>query len=72
MAVELEYKEGKVTLVVRDDGAGFDIEKIYSASHFGLTGIQERAKLIGGELSITSKPGIGTVIRLVYSQEAQP
>ncbi len=64
LAVKLESTEGKVTLTVWDDGVGFDIEKSNQASHFGLTGIRERAQLIGGELNITSKPGAGTTIRL--------
>jgi signal transduction histidine kinase len=64
LTVWLASTEGKVTLIVRDDGIGFDIEKINKSSQFGLTGMQERAHLSGGELTITSKPGQGTAIQL--------
>jgi signal transduction histidine kinase len=64
LTVKLELIEGKVVLMVHDDGVGFDIEKINEAGHFGLAGIQERARLAGGQLDIVSKPGYGTTIRL--------
>jgi len=64
LAVKLEFIEGKVTLIVHDDGVGFDIEKSNKTSHFGLAGMRERAQLIVGELNIISKPGFGTTIQL--------
>jgi len=64
LTLKLEYIEGKVSLVVHDDGIGFDIEKSHKASHFGLVGMHERAGLIGGELRVTSSPGSGTTVRL--------
>jgi len=64
LAVKLEFIDGKVTLIVHDDGVGFDIEKSKNTSHFGLAGIRERAQLIGGELNVISKPGFGTTIYL--------
>ena len=53
-----------MTLVVHDDGVGFDIEKANKSSQFGLIGMQERAQLIGGELNVISKPGQGTTVQL--------
>jgi signal transduction histidine kinase len=64
LTVKLEFAEGKLTLVVHDDGVGFDIEKVNKSSQFGLIGMQERAQLIGGELNVTSKPGHGTTVQL--------
>lgn len=64
LTVKLEFVEGKVTLIVRDDGVGFDTEKGNITSHFGLTGMREWAQLIGGELTVISKPGHGTTIQL--------
>jgi len=64
LTVKLEFIEGKMTLIVRDDGVGFDIEKSNKTSHLGLTGMRERAQLIGGELNVISKPGYGTAIQL--------
>ncbi len=64
LMVKLEFIEGKVTLMVRDDGVGFDTEKSGETSHFGLVGMQERARLVGGKLDVISKPGYGTTIQL--------
>jgi len=64
LTVKLEFAGGKTTLTVHDDGAGFNIEKASKKAQFGLTGMRERAQLIGGKLNITSKPGAGTTIRL--------
>ena len=64
LTVKLEFIEGKVTLAVSDDGVGFDVDKSDKRSDFGLTGMRERAQLIGGELSVMSKPGYGTTIQL--------
>ena len=64
LTVDLEFIEGKVTLIVRDDGVGFNIKKNDKVSHFGLAGMRERAQLVGGEITIISKPGEGTTIKL--------
>ena len=65
MTMNLEFIEGKVTLIVRDDGVGFNVEKNDKTSHFGLKGMRERAELVGGELTINSKSGEGTTIKLI-------
>jgi signal transduction histidine kinase len=49
---------------VRDDGVGFDMAKTNKTSHFGLSGMQERAQLVGGKLDIITKPGAGTTVQL--------
>jgi signal transduction histidine kinase len=64
LTVKLESQNGKTTLIVHDDGSGFDMEKIDKSGKFGLIGIQERAQLVGGILDITSKPGQGTTVQL--------
>jgi len=46
---------------VRDWGTGFD-PKAVPKNHFGLEGIQQRARLLGGKCSIRSKAGKGTRI----------
>ena len=65
VTVNMEFTEGKVILIIRDDGVGFDVEKRDKANHFGLEGMRERAQLVGGELNIISKPGDGTTVKLV-------
>ncbi|HET6847083.1 MAG TPA: sensor histidine kinase [Anaerolineales bacterium] len=76
--VALEYADDSVRVVVRDDGRGFDIERLKqpSASHrqpLGLAGMQERAALLGGHVTIRSRPGEGTLIEasLPYGEESE-
>ena len=51
---------------VKDDGTGFDTDNHASADsgHFGLLGIAERLKRLGGEISIVSASGNGTKARV--------
>ncbi len=62
----VDVVDGRVSLVVRDDGQGFDtavaLAQEFNREHFGLRGIQERAKALGGDCHIFSKPGTGTSI----------
>jgi two-component system sensor histidine kinase UhpB len=54
--------DGGVELEVADDGRGFAFDE--SEGGLGLAGMRERALLIGGELTIESRPGRGTTVRL--------
>lgn len=60
--VELRYGRDCLVLWVRDDGSGFDTEKIIplGVGHYGLTGMRERAERIGGRLTLKSEVGQGT------------
>jgi signal transduction histidine kinase len=60
--------ENNIEVVVRDNGVGFDVGEVSQqvVGHYGLLTMQERAKLINGQLFIESKPGEGTVIRGVF------
>ena len=51
-----------VQLTVKDHGAGFDSEAATKGTGLGLTSMQERLRLVGGELSIISQPMRGTTI----------
>jgi signal transduction histidine kinase/ligand-binding sensor domain-containing protein len=64
ISVELESSDSSLTLRVRDNGTGFDPGTVGSdgASHYGLTGMRERAEDIGGHLSIESVEGRGTCV----------
>jgi signal transduction histidine kinase len=55
---------GHATLVIQDDGIGFDMKSNISTGHFGLVGMRERAKLSGGQLKIESEKGKGTKVVL--------
>jgi signal transduction histidine kinase len=64
--IDLSFAERRVELRVRDDGHGFDAERLPppSSGHFGLFGMRERAEKLGGDLVIQSRPGEGTEILL--------
>ncbi|GAC1427849.1 MAG: sensor histidine kinase [Ktedonobacteraceae bacterium] len=52
-----------LVFTIQDDGRGFDPDAVsQNESHFGLLGISERVKLLGGHLCIQSTPGSGTYI----------
>jgi signal transduction histidine kinase len=61
--VKLTQKGDDVTLEVRDWGIGFDPDTIQE-NRFGLEGIRERCRVLGGKLSIKSQPGKGTVVQV--------
>src|SRR5690242_10881786 len=54
--------DGGVALEVIDDGAGFAFDE--QQRGLGIGGMRERALLVGGELTIESRPGAGTTVRL--------
>lgn len=56
----LRFGPDWVTLVVRDDGRGFDVAAC-SSSGFGLTSMRERTDALDGSLTIESQPGHGTI-----------
>ena len=58
-------QEGQdVRLEVRDWGIGFNPESV-GKGHFGLEGIRQRVRLLGGALTIQSTPGSGTLVQVV-------
>jgi signal transduction histidine kinase len=60
-----------IELSVRDNGAGFCADQVGGQpKSFGLTGMRERAKLLGGTLRVTSSPGQGARIRLELPLDA--
>jgi two-component system sensor histidine kinase DegS len=63
--VKLTQKGHDVILEVRDWGIGFDRETAQD-NRFGLEGIRERCRILGGKLSIKSKVGQGTVVQAKF------
>jgi PAS domain S-box-containing protein len=65
--VALERTEGRIDMVVVDNGHGFDVQESYSEKNgpvgVGLTSMKERVELSGGSLLIESSKGSGTTLR---------
>jgi signal transduction histidine kinase len=65
--LRLSVAAGAVLLEVSDDGVGFDpatTAKRTGPMGYGLSGMQQRAELLGGQLTADSTPGRGTIVRL--------
>jgi signal transduction histidine kinase len=65
--VEIHYDDRRLRVRVRDDGKGIDPKLLSDdgrEGHFGLRGMRERAKLIGGKLTVWSELDAGTEVEL--------
>jgi len=64
--VTLKFGDDKTVLTVKDNGKGFElterIDDLTAAGKLGLAGMQERAQLIGGKLTLKSELGKGTTV----------
>jgi signal transduction histidine kinase len=65
----LGYDGDDVVLEIADDGDGFtippDLEDLKAGGHFGVIGMRERAKRVGGQLELESAPGKGCRLKVV-------
>jgi PAS domain S-box-containing protein len=68
--VRVTYAAGHVELEVRDDGAGFvppqDPSDLARPGKWGIIGMHERAREVGGELRVSSTPGAGTTVQAAF------
>lgn len=63
--VRVEEKEKVLFISVKDNGIGFNTDmKINNGSHYGLLGIQERVRIIGGKVDIDSEKDKGTIVQI--------
>lgn len=67
VSLNLSRKSGKIRLEVVDDGVGFDTEAVLPDDHIGITGMNERAEMIGGTLTIDSTADVGTTVKFEVS-----
>lgn len=72
--IQLEFAAHHVVLEIKDNGSGFLPENCAGPNdgHFGLLGISERVKRLGGQILISSAPGKGTTIRAELPVEQAP
>ena len=68
VVVEVNIGENGISILVEDDGRGFDVEEVFaknvSEKGLGLSTMNERARMLGGRLHLGSEPGKGTRIAL--------
>ncbi len=67
--IRLQYTDAAVRLSVTDDGCGFTAGAPGPGPGFGLRGMRERLRQVGGTLTVTSAPGAGTTIKAEIPME---
>jgi signal transduction histidine kinase len=70
--VTLISTAARLELHVCDDGRGFDQQTGRRDNSYGLLGMNERARLIGGSLSVDSAPGAGTTVSIHVTLDGGP
>ena len=72
MHVSIDFGKNEMGVQVRDDGRGFDpvIASASSNGHYGLVGMRERVKRVGGTLTLNSRAGEGTELTLHIPRKA--
>lgn len=64
-AVKIEKVDGCICMKIKDDGKGFEKDRVLSArrgQRLGLLGMRERLDMVGGKFTVTSRPGKGTTV----------
>ena len=70
VTVQLTHEAGKLVMVIHDNGIGFDVNHKGRPDSYGLIGMKERIKLLGGKLDITSNVGQGTMVKVEIDYRA--
>jgi NarL family two-component system sensor histidine kinase YdfH len=64
VSVGISQENGLLQVLIRDNGRGFDPAGDVGGGHYGLLGLRERARLAGGQMTVESKAGQGTTLRM--------
>jgi signal transduction histidine kinase len=68
--VRLSRQDRRVVLEVQDTGTGFEVREGGPKEGHGLRNMRDRARSVGGDLTIDSKPGRGTTVRVeIYGRD---
>jgi len=65
ISISVDCLSERMAVVIKDNGIGFDLEKVSGGQ--GLGNLESRMRAIGGEITITSAPNQGTQIQLLLS-----
>ncbi|CFX12186.1 Sensor DegS [Syntrophomonas zehnderi OL-4] len=71
--VKLEAIPSGLNIVIKDRGKGFDVNEQagFGQESYGILGMRERAELLGGKISIISRPGAGTQVIVEVPTEGE-
>lgn len=71
--ISIERRPDSVTITIADNGRGFALHRAEAKSlGFGLAGMAERVRILGGELNIHSREGQGTAVRVKIGLKGKP
>ena len=62
VAIDIIQLDGRLRIEIKDDGKGFDPDSV-RPGHYGLIGMQERTRIVGGSMDIESHRGQGTILK---------
>jgi signal transduction histidine kinase len=63
--VALRMERDRLEVTVRDEGYGFDLSRLRRNEGLGVRSMEERARALGGDFAIQSRPGNGTTLKAV-------
>ncbi len=70
VTVTIGVQDDLLSLEVADNGRGFDSSSLAESRGIGLSSMQERTEKLGGQFLITSRPGMGTRVRVTFQTPA--
>jgi ligand-binding sensor domain-containing protein/signal transduction histidine kinase len=70
ISITTHYDAKRLSIIVVDDGIGFQPESVPAEGHYGIIGMYERMKRVSGEFALTSEPGKGTRAELSIARTA--
>ncbi len=72
LTIRLAYEPASVTVAVADDGRGFEAGRSRVGWQFGITSMHDRARSVGGVLTLVTAPGRGTEVTAVLPTTSAP
>ena len=70
ISITTHYDAKRLSILVVDDGIGFQTGSLPAEGHYGIIGMYERMKRVSGEFALTSEPGKGTRAELSIARTA--
>ena len=71
VAIRLSSSDGWIFMEISDNGVGFDPEKARNGGGMGLHNMEQRAHQLGGWLDIETRPGQGTIVKVVAKSDGK-